>query len=91
MFLRETSVYYKTHSSNANLENRRLQAILYSKITPENHEKLFIGGKVGVKLITETLHKRGRAEREGRGVLKHKEVFFYFLPLTSKSSLQASL
>ena len=51
MFLRETSVYYKTHSSNANLENRRLQAILYSKITPENHEKLFIGVKVGLSRI----------------------------------------
>jgi hypothetical protein len=51
MFLRETSVYYKTHSSNANLENRRLQAILYSKITPEKHEKLFIGGKVGLIFI----------------------------------------
>ena len=51
MFLRETSVYYKTQSSNANLENRRLQAILYSKITPENHEKLFIGVKVGLKII----------------------------------------
>ena len=51
MFFRETSVYYKTHSSNANLENRRLQAILYSKITPENHEKLFIGVKVGLILL----------------------------------------
>jgi hypothetical protein len=53
MFLRETSVYYKKHSSNANLENRRLQAILYSKITPENHEKLFIGVKVGLKSRTD--------------------------------------
>ena len=48
MLFRETSVYYKTHSSNANLENRRLQAILYCKITPENHEKLFSGVKVGL-------------------------------------------
>ena len=53
MFLRETSVYYKKHSSNANLENRMLQAILYSKITPENHEKLFIGVKVGLKDIAD--------------------------------------